>query len=271
MKNLVLNQSILRTKFLAGISFLFLLLNLTILSGCLDSNYISSFADSSSDEAKYHEGQMAVDDGNYTKAVAVLEPLVDGLDASDSLYLKAKSLLASAYGGAAGFDTLELMDVMIGGSSEISDPAVIIGSLLGDADGNITTATIAASVTNLESAIGALADIPAADRTDSQKSQLATLAAYHLLAEATSLVVDVVGSGTFDLDEIADTDLSAIDASDVTPIVSVIVDDFEYMDDLPESSPFYEPFQTILDELDGASAGSVDADDITAWIESMGT
>ncbi len=270
MKNLILNQSILKTKFLTGISFLFLLLNLTILSGCLDSNYVSSFADSSSNEAKYHEGQMALDDANYAKAVAVLTPLIAGLAETDPMKDKARALLASAKVGVAGFDTLDLMDSMMSEDAPETDPEDLIGVLLGDADGNVTAESISETVENLEDAIAALSSIT--DRTDDQNSQLATFSAYHMMAEVTNVAVAILGE-PLDLSNIEDITPGQINETIITSngySETEIANDINSMTDLPDDSPFKEPFDELLDGIDPDDNG-VTADEIATWIANMGS
>jgi len=92
-------------------SFLCTLL-LFLLWGCGGSNLFEGMSDDDTREAQLDKSLEAIDDGDYEKAVALLEPLYEGNPNNSEI----KRYLASAYVGTTDFDTLELI-------SEISEDA----------------------------------------------------------------------------------------------------------------------------------------------------
>lgn len=75
------------------------------LSGCGDSNVFESMADDDTTAARQEKALDKINDGDFEAAIAILEDL----DADDP---EVKRYLASAYAGKAGFDTLDLVEIL---------------------------------------------------------------------------------------------------------------------------------------------------------------
>jgi hypothetical protein len=76
---------------------------LMAIMGC-ESNMLGSLADESSKEAKIEEAKIAIDDGNYQKAITTLNSYKNSPDP------KIAGLLASAHMGAAGVDLTYMLE-----------------------------------------------------------------------------------------------------------------------------------------------------------------
>jgi len=114
---------------------------LTILAvGCDDDN---------SAESKLEEAKIAIDDGNYSKAVAIL----DGMTGKEAL-----DALSSAYAGQVGVDTFKILidagDDDSGGSTGSID---LIGKIIGTSDdGSLTCETVLLKSSLIDQAVTAL-------------------------------------------------------------------------------------------------------------------
>ncbi|HOS96982.1 MAG TPA: hypothetical protein PLR71_11500 [Deltaproteobacteria bacterium] len=80
-------------------SFILIIVMGALLSGC-ESNTLGTIADDSGTDADIAEARMALDDGNYDKAISLVED--DYNTASPDMEIA--SILASAYMGKAGLD-----------------------------------------------------------------------------------------------------------------------------------------------------------------------
>jgi len=82
---------------------------LMAVSGC-ESNMLKSLGDDSSEEASIEEAKMALDDGNYDKAIHALSSYKESTDPEIS------GILASAYMGKAGLDLTYMLENIDSGS-----------------------------------------------------------------------------------------------------------------------------------------------------------
>ncbi|HLF85549.1 MAG TPA: hypothetical protein VI584_00545 [Nitrospiria bacterium] len=104
-------------RYQLGTLFISAILLGLVFMGCGDSNIFDSMADDSTSEAKLEEGQIALDTGDYTKAIDIFSDLC-GLDPADpasnldnrTCDNSTVSLLASAYMGRSGLDLIALID-----------------------------------------------------------------------------------------------------------------------------------------------------------------
>jgi len=99
--------------------------------GC-DGNVLEGVSDDDSYEAKLEEGLMALDDGDYDKAVDIFRRLNSDYPNKEEVCV----YLSNAYAGLTGIDTFNLLDTI----SELEDTGDegsidMIGLLLGNADG----------------------------------------------------------------------------------------------------------------------------------------
>lgn len=104
-------------RYQLGTLFLSAILLGLVFMGCGDSNIFDSMADDSSSEAKLEEGQIALDTGDYTKAIDIFSDLcgLDPADPASSLDNRTcdnstVTLLASAFMGRSGLDLIKLID-----------------------------------------------------------------------------------------------------------------------------------------------------------------
>ncbi|BCS95890.1 hypothetical protein DSLASN_15220 [Desulfoluna limicola] len=114
---------------------------LTVLSvGCDDDESL---------ESKLEEAKIAVDDGDYNRAVAILE----GMSGKEAL-----DVLSSAYAGLVGVDTFKiLIQAGDGDSGESKGSIDLIGKIIGTSgDGSLTCETVWLKSSLMDQAVTAL-------------------------------------------------------------------------------------------------------------------
>ena len=166
-------------------------------------NMFESIADKDSDEAKYQEAIMLIDDGNYDEALIILNQL----PASDEI----TGLKASCNSGSAGIDLVNLVS-LLSDNTDNSDSLEVFGSLVGNDEGKITADEISDKLTDLNTAIDLWEDIPpTSDLYETAKVQLAVLSMTHAVLTITDIVLG-------DITEISEIELSqdAIEAAYTT-------------------------------------------------------
>ncbi|BCS95892.1 hypothetical protein DSLASN_15240 [Desulfoluna limicola] len=106
--------------------------------------------DDDSFESNLEEAKIAIDDGNYDKAVSILTAMSQTGEVLD--------VLASAYAGLVGIDTLEILREVEEGDDDSTDGSIdLIGQVLGGrADNALTCAMVETNLSILNLAITAL-------------------------------------------------------------------------------------------------------------------
>jgi hypothetical protein len=140
------------------------------LGACGDQNLFESLADDNTAEAKVESAKIAIDDGNYTGAIAILQGMCGTNPSAVTCDAETASLLASAYSGRAGLDVFELIEnavnTTIGATNSFSSFSILMPSPnAGDVADLHAAVEILASLSNptpnqyLQMAIAAMADI----------------------------------------------------------------------------------------------------------------
>jgi hypothetical protein len=159
---------------------------LLCLAGC-GGNALEGISDDDADDAKLEAARMALDDAEYSRAAELLNDLLDG-DPTDP---QALAYLSHAYAGMAGLDTLDLLTII----DELDDAGKsgsidMVGLVLGDAEGDVTTAEVAAKLDHLNNAIDSLEQIEAngGNLNDDETVQRSVLA----VARITMVLADII-------------------------------------------------------------------------------
>lgn len=129
------------------------------LTGCGDTNLLSSLSTGSSEDSNIERGVEALDAGNWERAIEIFS----GLSDSDA----KRKYLSSAYVGRAGFDTLKLIAELDkareAAESNGGDATYYLWSSIGavfensgEADGFIPSEEVEAKLLDLENALSVL-------------------------------------------------------------------------------------------------------------------
>jgi hypothetical protein len=229
---------------------------------CCGGNAFEWLADENSKEARIEEALIALDDGEYERARAILTALQDEYPNDGTI----AAYLSNAIAGAIGIDTFTLLETI----DQLSGDIDMVGKLLGDADGNLTANDITYKLSELDEAIGALTNLPG-DLTPDQKVQLGLLSLNHAaltIADAIADDLDITDNSIITLTEDGiktlfdanTTDLS--DLSDVTDI-SVILSDLS--EDINNISESIEAIATIV----GGGSGNDLSDSFEDFLKSL--
>ncbi len=168
---------------------------------CCGGNAFEWLADENSKEARIEEALIAMDDGNYARARAILTALKAEYpnDATVAQYL------SNALAGLAGLDTLNLLETL--DDLDASGDIDMVGLVLGDNNGNLTTDEIDSKLSDLGAAIDALTDLGEENLTDDQKVQLGLLSLNHAALTIADILADETGESEITLTEDGITDL----------------------------------------------------------------
>ncbi|MEW6683667.1 MAG: hypothetical protein AB1451_12210 [Nitrospirota bacterium] len=140
------------------------------LGACGDQNLFESLADGNTAEAKIESAKIAIDNGNYTEAIAILQGLCGTNPSAVTCDAETASLLASAYSGRAGLNVFDLIEnsvnTTIGATNSFSSFSILMPSpSAGDVADLHAAVEILANLSNptpnqyLQMAISAMADI----------------------------------------------------------------------------------------------------------------
>ena len=200
------------------------------LTSC-EGNSFEFLADDNSKEARIEEALIALDDGEYARARAILLALKAEYPNDGTI----AQYLSNALAGLAGIDTFNLLETIDRLDDEGNIGGIdMVGLVLGDADGVLTTTEITDKLSDLGDAIEALTDLGAGNLTDDQKVQLGLLSLNHAALTIADILADETGSteitltedGITDLFDTFTTELSDLsDATDITNKLSGLSDD----------------------------------------------
>lgn len=172
------------------------MLVLMALAGCGDSNIFEGVGDKNSKQAQTEQALIAMDDGDYQTAINILTTLVQN-NPGDAQLLQ---YLSSAYAGAAGLDTLNILTVINQlDSNGQSGNIDMIGLALGNANGQLSSEEVAAKLANINNAIATLNLIqnPNSDQT----IQLGVLSMAHFSLSLGELIMGDLGTDEVTLTE----------------------------------------------------------------------
>jgi len=249
-----------------------------LLIGC-DGNLLEGISDDDSYEAKLEEGLMALDDGDYDKAVDIFRRLKSDYPNKEEVCV----YLSNAYAGLTGIDTFNLLDTI----SELEDTGDegsidMIGLLLGNADGLLDQTGVDSKMDLLllaQSAIDTCIDAPDTDeRVQSGLLGLGDVALIIADIVLKDLDLDSVELTEEGLDELYDsrpvidqTDISDEDLARLNESLDDIADSVDALEEMlgaDEDNDLSESFDEFLVELDPARDG-VTRDDIEQYIENL--
>ncbi|MCP4159606.1 MAG: tetratricopeptide repeat protein [Deltaproteobacteria bacterium] len=229
----------------------------------IDDNLTEDFADTDTYEAQLDAAVILIDAGNYQTAKDIIDDLL--LIKPGNEYLL--ELRASCYVGIAGIDSLSALEkidnVDDAGDVDTSD---IISTILGDANGEITAASVADKLTNLDNALTDLESI--SNPTDDQLSQIALFSAYRIIANITEQFISVTGTDPVDLTDPnlldtgwSDGQIDTIPAATITEMAS----DFNNMLNIPSTNPLSDPFNELKDSMTYPISDA----ELTQWLKDL--
>jgi len=255
-----------------------------LLIGC-DGNLLEGISDDDSYEAKLEEGLMALDDGDYDKAVDIFRRLNSDYPNKEEVCV----YLSNAYAGLTGIDTFNLLDTI----SELEDTGDegsidMIGLLLGNSDGILDPQGVDSKMDLLASAQAAIDTCIDTPDTD-ERVQGGLLG----LGDAALIIADIVlkdlnldsvelteeglvalydGLPDIDIDQ---TDISDEDLARLNDSLGDILDSVNALVELlgtDEENDLSEAFDEFLMELDPDYDGdtvNVSREDIELYIENL--
>ncbi|MDY6855667.1 MAG: hypothetical protein SWO11_13335 [Thermodesulfobacteriota bacterium] len=266
-----------KTYFAFGLLFVFLL----VLSGCGD-NLLESISDDDSKEAKLEDGRMALNKGNYDRALSILGKL-------NPYNLEVAKYVCSAYMGKAGFNTLDLAEK----AAELQDEGKegsfdLVGSLLDD-DGMISIDYIVTHIQFAGYALDVLKDLQQAkgELNNELKALLGTAAALHatytlleIIQEdlaiddipATEEGIETAYEGRiFDTSSISDDELEALNLD-----MGYMIEAVEAMLEITgaqtqQENDLADNFDEFVNNIDSNRDDQVSRDEIGSYINNMGT
>jgi hypothetical protein len=217
--------------FLSGFRWLLFFAFIAFALTSCEGNSFEFIADDNSKEARIEEALIALDDGEYARARAILLALQADFPNDGAI----AGYLSNALAGLAGLDTLNLLETIdqLNTSGDTGD-IDMVGLVLGDANGVLTTTEITNKLSDLDDAIDALTDLGAGNLTDDQKVQLGLLSLNHAALTIADILADETGStevtltedGIKDLFDNNTAELSDLsDATDITNKLSGLSDD----------------------------------------------
>ncbi len=200
------------------------------LTSC-EGNSFEFLADDNSKEARIEEALIALDDGEYARARAILTALKAEYPNDGTI----AQYLSNALAGLAGIDTFNLLETIDRLNEEGNIGGIdMVGLVLGDADGILTTTEITDKLSDLGAAIEALTDLGEENLTDDQKVQLGLLSLNHAALTIADILADETGESEITLTEEGieqlfddyTTELSDLsDADDITNKLSGLSED----------------------------------------------
>lgn len=252
------------------------------LTGC-EGNMFEGLADDSSYEARLEEAMIALDDGDYAKARAILSDLNSDYP-NDPIILQ---YLSNAFAGEAGIDTFNLLETIEQINDDPNAGSIdMVGQMLGDANGMITANEIKEDLSKINDAIDALEAIPEADRTDDQTVQLGLLSMNRAVLTIADTIAEDTGEQTITLTEAG---ISALYPGTTEPDfndeltgndrLSTLSTDTQNIDDSVETintisgqdsqNDLSENFGGFSDEIDTDGADGISTEDLENFINNL--
>jgi len=257
------------------IQLLMILFSLFIFSGCGD-NVFEDVSDDKSFEAKIEEAKIAIDDEDYAEARDNLLKLKEDHPTNNEVL----KYLSDAYAGLAGIDTFSLLEIIDeldenGNSGSID----MIGLVLGDAQGNITSEEVSESLLNLNAALENLQLIT--NPEDDQIIQMGILGMSHMTLTVAEVVMDDLGINEVELTEDGLSDLypdaQQADFSDITVPVESLSNDLELingaiveLNDISDSdNDLAEDFEEFEEDIDSDGDGTISVGNLEDFINNF--
>ena len=270
LKNLFENRKTLR----GIIQLLMIFFIIFLFSGCGD-NLFEGVYDDKSFEARLEEAKIAIDDENYAEARDILLKLKED-HPNNKEVLK---YLSNAYAGLAGIDTFSLLEIIDeldenGNSGSID----MIGLVLGDAEGSISSEEVGESLANLEAALENLQLIENPD--DDQIIQMGILGMSHMTLTIAEVVMDDLGLDDVELTEDGLSELYPDDSADFSDIevpveslsndLGLINDAIDELNAISDSgNDLAEDFEEFQEDIDPDDNGEITAEELENFINEM--
>ncbi len=241
------SENVIIQKILIILSIMLLIASFTL--GC-DDSVLEGLADDDSFEAKLEEARIALDKGEYSTAINLLEALNDANPGNATI----QQYLSNAYAGLAGLDTFNLLTTIetldeTGNSGSID----MMGLILGDRNGVLTAAQLQTKIESIENAIHALEGISSPN--DDHRVQLGILAVAHIALTLGDIVVADQGGTSVTLTEegldsqygnqpadFSDVDSDTQNLSELTADLGYLTEAITVLDDSDEGNDLSQGF-----------------------------
>lgn len=262
-------------KILMILSIMLLIASLTV--GC-DDSVLEGLADDDSFEAKLEEARIALDKGEYSRAIELLEALDDANPRNATI----QQYLSNAYAGLAGLDTFNLLTT-IETLDETSNSGSIdmMGLILGNSNGVLTAAQLRAKLVNIENAIQAMEGISRPN--DDHKVQLGLLAVAHIALTLGNIVLEDQGGTSVTLTEqgldsqygnqsadFSDVDSDTQNLSELTADLGYVADAVTVLDNISnEGNDLSQDFSQFQNDIDNNGDGNLSETDLENYINNQ--
>ena len=261
-------------------SHLGLILGILILTmglvGCENNNILNDLGDDGSKEARTEEALQALDDGDYSEAIGILQDLTSDYPDDGKLW----QYLSTGYSGRAGLDTINLLEVM----DELEDnddsgSIDMIGRVLGDDAGNLTDAQLTSKSADIDLGIDALYNIINPDNNQDILKGLMGIADMALtMARIVSLDQDLDGltlteayfeslyTDPAELDDVVTDDMLA----DLGEDIANIEDALQALDLISADNDLGDDFEQFQNDFDQNGDGDITVEELETYLNNLG-
>jgi ribosomal protein S13 len=244
--------------------------------GC-SGNAFEGISDDDSFEARLESARMHIDDGQYREAVSILDNLKEEQPHNDEV----TNYLSSAYAGLAGLNTFDLLEVIddldeSGNSGSID----MVGMVLGDSDGLLTTEGLPDQLDNLTEAIDQLNTIE--DPTDDQKVQMGLLSVSRIGLTLANVICNDTGNTSLTLTEdgiqleydatpeFEDGDVSDQELEHLSSDIQNVGEAIAVMDEIySNDNDLNEDFTEFTNDFDQNADGAIDIQELENYIGAL--
>ncbi len=269
------SENVIIPKILMILSIMLLIASFTI--GC-DDSILEGLADDDSFEAKLEEARIALDKGEYSRAVELLEALDDANPGNATI----QQYLSNAYAGLAGLDTFNLLTTIETLDERSNSGSIdMMGLILGNSNGVLTAAQLRAKLVNIENAIHAMEGI--SRRNDDHKVQLGLLAVAHIALTLGNIVLEDQGGTSVVLTEqglnsqygnqsadFSDVDSDTQNLSELTADLGYVADAVTVLDNISnEGNDLSQDFSQFQNDIDNNGDGNLSETDLENYINNQ--
>ncbi len=246
--------------------------------GC-DDSVLEGLADDGSFQAKLEEARIALDKGEYSRAVELLEALDDANPGNATI----QQYLSNAYAGLAGLDTFNLLTTIetldeTGNSGSID----MMGLILGGSNGVLTAAQLRAKLVNIENAIHAMEGI--SHPNDDHKVQLGLLAVAHIALTLGDIVLEDQGGSSVTLTEqglnsqynsnqpadFSDVSAGTQDLSELSADLEYVAESVTVLDNISDQgNDLSQDFSQFQSDIDNNGDGNLSETDLENYINNQ--
>lgn len=235
------------------------------LSACGDQNLFERLAEDDTTAAEVESAKIAIDDGNFTGAIAILQGLCGTSTSAPTCDAETASLLASAFAGRAGLNVFDLIEnsVTIGSGSTL-------GSL--STFSTLLSAPTAGDKGDLHTAVDILAGL-----SNPTPNQYLQLAIYAMADAVVTVGVDLTDGfhPTTGHPNTVPPDAPAVQAVDATEgtLLQVATDLDRTLDGLAgaglQNEDLRDDIEQLEREIDADNDGAVSADEMQQFLDGL--